>query len=68
MALLLSCFDGVCVLSPISSSSFWAIDGAGYLFYDASNNSMAIRPAISLKSSVKISSGNGSKSNPFAIQ
>ena len=68
MALLLSCFDGVCVLSSISSSSFWAIDGAGYLFYDVSINSMAICSAISLKSSVKISSGNGMASNPFVVQ
>ena len=40
----------------------------GYLSYSRVSNSYGVRPALSLKSCVKYSSGNGSASDPYTIK
>ena len=58
-------------LSPIAlyggDARVWNAYGAGFLGVGFVFHSGALRPAISLKSDVTISSGNGSVSNPFII-
>lgn len=55
-------------LSPFSNGIIYAKHGDDRMIGDSADVTYALRPAISLKSSVKISSGNGSKSNPFVVQ
>ena len=40
----------------------------GYLYYYNVNNTNGVRPAISLKSCIKYSTGNGSASDPYTIK
>jgi len=58
-------------LSPIGFydgvTNVWSSGVYGRLGSDHVGNSRALRPAISLKSDVTISSGNGTASNPFII-
>ena len=61
-------------LSPIfsawSSSAVWrwhSGNGTGYLLDNAEGHSLAIRPAISLKSCIKYSTGNGTYEAPYEI-
>ena len=42
-------------------------DYPGYLNYNAVNSADGVRPAISLKSCIKYSTGNGSANNPYTI-
>ena len=61
-------YDNYWTLTPGSASSLFGGHSDGGLDFVDADTFMAIRPAISLKSSVKISSGNGTASNPFVIQ
>ena len=55
-----------------SSADVCFVDGlshSGYLFRDnVDNNTYGVRPAVSLKSCVKTSGGNGSASAPYTIE
>lgn len=63
--------DWYWTLSPIGlrggGASIWFAGDASDLDGGDVGNSRALRPAISLKSDVTISSGNGTASNPFII-
>ncbi len=63
--------DWYWTLSPIGlrggGASVWFTGDASALDGGGVGNSRALRPAISLKSDVTISSGNGTDSNPFII-
>ena len=51
-------------------SGVWRIDGSGSPGYFSGNvlgNSLALRPAISLKSCIKYSTGNGAPETPYEI-
>ena len=61
------------------SPSFWISGDAsvfrvsgssspGYLNYNSVDNTFGVRPAISLKSCIKYSTGNGSASDPYTIK
>ena len=53
-----------------SRSIVWFVGGylyPGYLISEEVGSSFAVRPAISLKSCIKYSTGNGSSSNPYEI-
>ena len=52
-------------LSPFGADIIYAKYGDNRMIGDFANVSYALRPAISFKSSVKISSGNVTASNPF---
>ena len=74
MALLLCYFlalRALCVLSPIDfnddDANVWNSDDDGNLDDDNVDNSNALRPVISLKSTTTISGGNGTVSNPFIV-
>lgn len=69
-------------LSTPSYVGWWTMTPAGYFSYNANmfyvtstgsitytktNSNMSLRPAISLKPTVKISSGNGTASSPYVI-
>ncbi len=59
-------------LSPIgfrnSSALVWSVDGiASYLGYSTVTDNGGVRPALSLNSGVKISSGIGTATNPYKI-
>ena len=43
------------------------VDGNGIFLSGRTINSYALRPAISLKATTTVSSGNGTASNPFII-
>ena len=57
-------------LSPVGYAGSFVIlmvDGNGIFLSNRTINSYALRPAISLKATTTISSGNGTASNPFII-
>ena len=56
------------LITPYSSSSVWYVynfDNAS--FRDPSSRALGVRPSINLQSSVKITSGLGTKSSPYEI-
>lgn len=55
-------------LSPLSDSSFYAIDGGLGMFYrNATGSGSSVFPTIYLKSSIDIISGYGSTTNPYIL-
>ena len=52
-----------------SYSSVWRVDNTGSIDYNSfyKGNALSIRPVINLKSDTKISSGDGTKNNPFVV-
>ena len=54
-----------------SRSIVWFVGGylyPGYLISEEVGSSVAVRPALSLKTCIKYSTGNGSSSNPYTIK
>ena len=54
-------------LTPYSTSLVRNVDNYGSVSYDSPTNSNGSRPSMNLKSTVKIVSGTGTKSDPFVI-
>ena len=54
-------------LTPYSSSNVRYVNGNGYANYARPFGAFGVRPSVNLKSSVSISGGTGTKSNPFEI-
>ena len=54
-------------LTPYSTSSVRYVSSYGSAHTDTSTFSNGVRPSINLKSSVSISGGTGTKSNPFVV-
>ena len=54
-------------LTPYSSSYVRHVDNDGSAYYDIPSGAYGVRPSINLKSSVSISGGTGTKSNPFVV-
>ena len=56
-------------LTPYSSSYVRLVNNSGYVDYDSpSSDSYGARPSMNLKSNVVITSGDGTKNNPFQIE
>ena len=56
------------LLNPYSSSSLWSVNNTdGKINSGGSSSYFIVRPAINLNSNVKLSSGIGTKSNPYRI-
>ena len=59
-------------LSPFGFDGYsargWVVYEGGNLGYDYVSRDLGVRPAVSLKSAVSISSGTGTQSNPFIVQ
>ena len=55
------------LMTPYSSSSKWYVDGYGLGSHYSLSNTLGTRPSLYLKSTVKITGGSGTKSNPFTI-
>ena len=54
-------------LTQLSTSNVRNVNSRGYSYYNSPTNSYGSRPSMNLKSTVKIVSGTGTKSDPFAI-
>ena len=54
-------------LTQYSGSNVRTVDGSSYGTYYKPTSSFSIRPSMNLKSTVKIVSGTGTKSDPFVI-
>ena len=54
-------------LTPYSTSDVRYVSSYGYVYYDSPTNSYGSRPSMNLKSTVKIVSGTGTKSDPFQL-
>ena len=54
-------------LTPYMSSRVRSVSSNGYASYDAPTYSCGVRPSLNLKSSVEITSGTGTKSDPFEL-
>ena len=51
-----------------SRARVFLVDSAGYLSnWNVNDSAMGVRPVVNLKSSVQITGGNGSSSNPYVI-
>ena len=50
-----------------SYSCVWRVHDAGYINNDSSFNTIAVRPVLNLTADTQISSGDGTKNNPFSI-
>ena len=57
-----------CTISHAEMFSVYGSSNPGYLYYYNVNNTNGVRPAISLKSCIKYSTGNGSASDPYTIK
>ena len=55
------------MLTPGSLSSMWYVYYNGYTSHEPLNFAIGIRPALNLKSNVIITSGDGTKENPFQL-
>ena len=55
------------LITPYSSSNVWYVRNYGNAKNTLSSNTYAARPSLYLKSTVKITGGDGTKSNPFTI-
>ena len=54
-------------LTPHSTSFVRDVSSDGSTYSDSPSYSSGVRPSINLKSSVSISGGTGTKSNPFVV-
>ena len=54
-------------LTPLDASNVRYVNSSGYSYYDSPTYSYGSRPSMNLKSTVKIVSGTGIKSDPFVI-
>ena len=54
-------------LTPYSTSSVRYVDYRGYASYKSPRNAYGVRPSMNLKSSVMITGGSDTKSDPFTI-
>ena len=60
--------EGIWLVTPYSSSNSWMIDSANFLNDESiMDNIRAVRPSITLKSTIKITGGQGTKQNPFSL-
>ena len=50
------------------SAVVWSVGGFGYADVDGVNRGNGVRPAINLKSTVKVTRGDGTSSNPYVIK
>ena len=55
-------------LTPSRGNSIWTIIQYGAVYGYPINNSYAIKPTFNLKSNVIITSGDGTKNNPFTLE
>ena len=55
------------LITPYSSSDVWRVLNFGYAYRNDPYNANGARPSINLQSSVKITSGLGTKSSPYEI-
>ena len=51
-----------------SNSFVWGVYATGNIYYNDVHNSGAVRPVLNLTTNTKISSGNGTKENPYVIR
>ena len=54
-------------LTPYSTSSVRSVNDIGYASNRSPSGAYGVRPSVNLKSSVSISGGTGTKSNPFVV-
>ena len=54
-------------LTPYSASRVRSVGNNGYAYYLTPTNAYGVRPSMNLKSNVQISSGTGTKSDPFVL-
>ena len=51
-----------------ANSNTWFVNWAGTSEYSPATNPRGVRPVITLNSSVKIKSGNGTAANPYELE
>ena len=56
------------MLTPYNTSRVYYIHCYGYLNWDPPTDMYGVRPSINLKSSVKITSGDGTENNPYRLE
>ena len=56
------------LLTPSSESSVRRVTANGDAYSTSSSNAYGVRPSLNLKSNVVITSGDGTKNNPFTIE
>ena len=54
-------------LTPYSSFSVRNVNNVGDAYYNYPSNAYGVRPSVNLKSNVVITSGDGTKNNPFIL-
>ncbi len=54
-------------LTPYSTSSVWRVNYNGYANTNSPSDAYGVRPSVNLKSNVQITSGTGTKSDPFVL-
>ena len=55
-------------LTPYSTSDVRRVNNDGYAYRNSPSTTYGTRPAINLKSSVKVVSGDGSENNPYRLE
>ena len=55
------------LINPFSSSNVWNVSDGGTANYLSPSRSFGARPSVNLKSTIKITGGNGTKESPFIL-
>ena len=55
-------------LTPYSATDLWSINKYGNVYHYSPSEQRGVRPSVNLKSNVVITSGDGTKENPFTIE
>ena len=55
------------ILTPYSTSNVRVVSNSGNAGYSSPSSARGVRPSINLKSDVQITSGTGTKSDPFVL-
>ena len=55
------------LLTPFNSTDVLYVDVSSVVSYNNSNDTLGLRPAVNLKSNIKITSGTGTRENPYRL-
>ncbi len=55
------------LLTPFNSTDVLYVDVSSVVYYNNSNDTLGLRPAVNLKSNIRITSGTGTRENPYRL-
>ena len=56
------------LLTPFNSTDVLYVDVSSVVYYNNSNDTLGLRPAVNLKSNIRITSGTGTREKPYRLE